>query len=136
MPYGQRPPLSFTAALNPTLLAASTIMLLLPRPKRLFLGYLLGAMMTSITLSLLIVFSLEGLSSATSTAQNTVNPAADLVLGPRRPVVAFVLHTDRDARIRERRHGAKPPRSPRAPRGPNSSSVEARPASPSPSELC
>ena len=34
---------SLTAALNPTLLAATTVMLLLPKPKRLLLGYLLGA---------------------------------------------------------------------------------------------
>jgi hypothetical protein len=33
------------AALNPTLLAATTVMLLLPHPKRLLLGYLLGALM-------------------------------------------------------------------------------------------
>ena len=107
--------LSFTAALNPTLLAASTIMLLLPHPKRLFLGYLLGAMMTSITLGLLIVFSLEGSSSATSTAQNTVNPAADFVLGVILLVVAFVLHTDRDARLQERRQRRKAAKEPKGP---------------------
>ena len=32
-----------TAAFNPTLLTATTVMLLLPSPKRLLLGYLLGA---------------------------------------------------------------------------------------------
>ena len=42
--------LSLTAAFNPTLLTATTIMLLLPNPKRLLLGYLLGAYMTSIAL--------------------------------------------------------------------------------------
>jgi hypothetical protein len=36
--------LAFSAALNPTLLAATTVMLLLPRPRNLMLGYLLGAM--------------------------------------------------------------------------------------------
>jgi hypothetical protein len=36
-----------TAALNPTLLAPTTVMLLLPNPKRLLLGYLLGAYTTS-----------------------------------------------------------------------------------------
>ena len=38
---------AFTAALNPVLLGATTVMLLLDHPKRLLLGYLLGAMMTS-----------------------------------------------------------------------------------------
>src|SRR4051812_37974969 len=67
---------SLTAALNPTLLAATTVMLVLPSPKRLLLGYLLGAMLTSISLGLVIVFTLSGSSTATSTAQHTVNPAS------------------------------------------------------------
>ena len=51
--------LSLLAMFNPTLLAAVTVMLLLPNPKKLMLGYLLGAYLTSITLGLLIVFSLN-----------------------------------------------------------------------------
>src|SRR5207247_2104194 len=47
---------SLTAMLNPTLLAATTVLLLLPNPKKLMLGYLLGAMLMSITLGLVIVF--------------------------------------------------------------------------------
>ncbi len=43
--------LSLTASLNPTLVAATTVMLLLPSPKKLMLGYLLGAYMTSITIA-------------------------------------------------------------------------------------
>ena len=35
--------LSLVAMFNPTLLAAVTIMILLPNPKRLMVGYLLGA---------------------------------------------------------------------------------------------
>jgi hypothetical protein len=38
--------LSLTASLNPTLVAATTVMLLLERPSRLMIGYLLGAYMT------------------------------------------------------------------------------------------
>ena len=34
--------LSLVAMFNPTLLAATTVMLLMPNPKRLMLGYLLG----------------------------------------------------------------------------------------------
>ena len=40
--------LAFTAALNPTELAAITVMLLLPTPERLMLGYWLGAMLSGI----------------------------------------------------------------------------------------
>ena len=55
--------LALGAALNPTLVAASTLMMLLPNAKRLMFGYLLGALMTSITLGLLIISSLESSSA-------------------------------------------------------------------------
>ena len=66
-------------------------MLVLPNPKRLLLGYLLGAAMTSITLGLVIVFSLDGSSSATSSAKHTIDPAIDIVLGLLLLVIAFVV---------------------------------------------
>ena len=69
-----------TAALNPTLLTATTVMLLLPRPKRLLLGYLLGAYTTSITVGLAIVYSLNG-SGTVSTTKHTVSPLIDITLG-------------------------------------------------------
>ena len=94
---------SFTAMLKPTLLAATTVMLLLPQPKRLMLGYLLGAMLTSITLGLVIVFTLQN-SSAVDTAQNSVNPAVDIALGVLLLVVALVLGTGRQERFVKRRH--------------------------------
>ena len=72
--------LSLTASLNPTLVGATTVMLLLPSPSKLMLGYLLGAYVTSITLGLVIVFSLSN-SSTTSTTQNTLSPAVDIALG-------------------------------------------------------
>jgi hypothetical protein len=72
--------LALGAALNPTLVAASTLMMLLPNAKRLMFGYLLGALMTSITLGLLIISSLES-SSAVATAKNTLSPAATMLLG-------------------------------------------------------
>jgi hypothetical protein len=51
--------LSLTASLNPTLVAATSVMLLLESPAKLMAGYLVGALMTSITLGLVIVFSLS-----------------------------------------------------------------------------
>lgn len=99
-------PLAFLAALYPTLLAATTVMLMLPRPKRLLLGYLFGAALTSITLGLLIVFTLQD-SGLVSTTQNQLGPGADLVLGGIALVVAFVLLTGRDERLTERRRARK-----------------------------
>ena len=98
--------LAFSAALNPTLLAATTVMLLLPRPRNLMLGYLLGAMMTSISLGLVIVFSLEG-SGAVEVAKNTLGPVGDIVLGAILLIVARVLSAERDAILRERRERHK-----------------------------
>jgi hypothetical protein len=98
---------AFAAALNPTLLGATTVMLLLDHPKRLLLGYLLGAMMTSVTLGLVIVFALDGSSGATSAGQSTVSPATDLALGGLLLVVAYVIRPGRTrsetGRLAERR---------------------------------
>ena len=98
--------LSLTASLNPTLVAATTLMLLLPSPSKLMLGYLLGAYMTSITLGLVIVFSLSN-SSATNTTENTISPAVDIGLGAIALAVAFVLYTGRHERLTERRRARK-----------------------------
>jgi Sap-like sulfolipid-1-addressing protein len=105
--------LSLTSALNPTLLAVSTMMMLLPRPKRLMLGYWVGAMMTSITLGLVIVYSLEG-SSVISTTKHTLSPVADLAIGAIALAGAWVLASGKDeplqVRRAARRKDKKPPR--------------------------
>jgi hypothetical protein len=94
--------LSLLAMFNPTLLAAVTLMLLLPNPKRLMLGYLLGAYTASISAGLAIVFALPE-SSATSTSKNTLSPLEDAVVGLLLLIVAAALATDRDRPLRERR---------------------------------
>jgi Sap, sulfolipid-1-addressing protein len=94
--------LSLVAMLTPTLLAAVTVMMLLPNPKRLMLGYLLGAYATSISLGLLIVFSLNG-SGSVGTAKHTLGPGEDIVVGLLALLVAFVLGTGRDAPLQQRR---------------------------------
>jgi hypothetical protein len=98
--------LAFLAALYPTLLAATTVMLLLPHPKRLLLGYLLGAAMTSVTLGLVIVFALRH-AGLTKTTQTTLGPGEDIALGCLAIVIAFVLHSGRDQRLAERRRERK-----------------------------
>lgn len=98
--------LAFLAALYPTLLAATTVMLVLPHPKRLLIGYLLGAAMTSVTLGLIVVFTLQD-SGLVSTTQHQLGPGSDLVLGAVFLLVAFVLGTGRDQRLVERRRARK-----------------------------
>ena len=103
------------AAFNPTLLTATTVMLLLDNPKRRVLGYLCGAFLTSMTLGLLIVFELDGSSSATSTAQNTVSPIVDIVFGVLILIIAFVVGTGRDTRRRARSAKRKAAKADKAP---------------------
>jgi Sap, sulfolipid-1-addressing protein len=98
--------LSLLSMFNPSLLAAVTVMLLLPSPKRLMVGYLLGAYTTSITLGLVIVFTLPN-SSATSTAKHTISPVEDIVVGLLAILIAFVLATGRDAGFQQRRRAKK-----------------------------
>jgi hypothetical protein len=93
---------SFLSAFNPTLIAVTAVMLLLPNPGRLMLGYWLGAMLTSITLGLLIVFSLRG-SGTVSTTKKTLSPLADVVLGVLLLILALMLARGGEKRVVERR---------------------------------
>ncbi|HEY1854367.1 MAG TPA: GAP family protein [Solirubrobacterales bacterium] len=90
------------SALNPTLLAAVTIMLLLENPKRLMLGYLLGAYLTSIAIGMLVVFELHG-DEAVTTTKRTLSPAADLVIGVLLITAGLVLKGQRMEARHERK---------------------------------
>lgn len=101
--------LSLTAMLNPTLLAAATVMMLLPETKRLMLGYLLGSYLTSISVGLLIAFSFHG-SGSVETARSTLTPAEDLVFGVIALIVGLVLRSDfGEERRRRKKESAKEP---------------------------
>lgn len=98
--------LSLTAMFNPTLLAAVTVMMLLPETKRLMLGYLLGSYLTSIACGLLIVFTFHD-SSGVETAQTTLSPGQDLVLGAIALIIGLVLRSNVGAARRRRKKEAK-----------------------------
>jgi hypothetical protein len=71
-------------------------------------------MMTSITLGLVIVFSLSD-SSTVSSTKKTISPAVDIALGALFLVIAFVLATGRASRARERRRERKESKGPKEP---------------------
>ena len=98
--------LAFAAALNPTELAAVTVMLLLPRPDRLMFGYWLGALLTGIGSGLVIVFALEG-TAAENTTRHTVGPAVWLGVAVLLVIAAIALAKGEDERLRERRKARK-----------------------------
>ena len=98
--------LALLSAVNPTLLAVTTVMLLLPHPERLMLSYWLGSMLISVTLGLVIVFTLKG-SGVVSTTKHTASPAADFVLAALALILAAVLASGADKRVKERREQRK-----------------------------
>jgi hypothetical protein len=96
------------AAVNPTLLTATTVMLLLPNPRRLMLGYLCGALTTGMIVGVSIVEWLPN-SSGVGTTKHTVAPAIDFALGSIALIAAYVLHSGR----RKRKHSDAPKKTPR-----------------------
>jgi hypothetical protein len=97
---------SLVAAANASLLAAVTVMLFLPNPKRLLVGYLLGGLLVSLTIGFVLVFAVHQ-SGATSTTQNSVSPAMDIALGLILLIAAYVLRSERAERRRERKKKEK-----------------------------
>jgi hypothetical protein len=101
--------LSLLAMFNPTLLAAVTVMMLLPQPKKLIVGFLLGAYLSAIGLGLAIVYTLHG-DSGVESSKSTLSPLEDIVFGVILLIVGWVLLSGRAAKARERRkerHDAK-----------------------------
>jgi Sap, sulfolipid-1-addressing protein len=102
--------LAVWAAIYPTLLACVVVILLLPRPERLLLGFWLGAMAMSLTCGLTVVFALGGSSGATTTTRHTISPIAEITLGAILLLLALVFFSGRDQRYNarmERRHEKK-----------------------------
>lgn len=98
--------LSLLAMFNPTLLAAVTIMMLLPEPRKLLAGYLLGAYLTSIGLGMAIVFSLHN-SSEVESSKKTLSPIEDLVFGAILLIVGWVVLSGRASEMKQHRRERK-----------------------------
>jgi hypothetical protein len=92
--------LSLLAMANPSLLAAVTVMLLLPHPKRLMSAYLLGAYTTSLAVGLAFVFSLHGTNFG-KTSKHTLSPGQDILAGLLAFGIALALLYRRDERFRK-----------------------------------
>ncbi|HEY7256871.1 MAG TPA: GAP family protein [Solirubrobacterales bacterium] len=94
--------LAFVAACYPTLLVAVTVMLFLPNPRPLMLGYLLGAYTMGIGLGLVIVYTLQD-SGFEHVSHHTVGPGQDIAIGLILMAVAWALSGGYDERLAERR---------------------------------
>jgi hypothetical protein len=106
---------AFLSALYPTLIAVTTVMLLLPKAVALMLGFWLGAMITSVTCGLVIVFALDG-SKSVKTTRHAVSPALDLAFAALLLLAALVLAKGEDRRARRRFGKAHPTDHERAPK--------------------
>ena len=98
-------------------------MLLLPRPKRLLLGYLLGAYTTGIVVGIVIVNWLSD-SNAVSTTKHTISPSIDITIGCLFLLVAIVVGTGRVGK-RRKKPADTPKKTPRWQRTMSKGSVRA-----------
>ena len=98
--------LSLAASLNPTLVRCYDRDAFASQPSEADGGLSARRVFTSITLGLVIVFSLSN-SGAVDTAQNTLSPAADIALGATALSAAWILASGRHERRAERRRAQK-----------------------------
>jgi hypothetical protein len=106
--------LAVASAVSPAILAVVIVVLHRPRPQRLLAAYLFGGMLASIAIGIAIVSSLSGLA-AFSGSSPAADPIVNFTVGGLALVVAYVLATDRDARLEERRRERKAARPARDP---------------------
>jgi hypothetical protein len=95
-------PMACASAIYPSLLAAVVLIMGQPNPRRLLSAYLAGALLISIGTGLVIVFGLNASDVATG-SEDRFGPGFDVVIGLVALVLFWVLLTDRDRRLRERR---------------------------------
>ena len=103
-------PLALGSAVYPTLLAVVLVILTQPNPRRLLGAYLAGAMLTSLTIGLVIVGGLGSGDVLNGSSGRTINPAFDLVVGLLLLGLLYALLTGRDRRFIERRDHKRQPR--------------------------
>jgi Sap, sulfolipid-1-addressing protein len=106
--------LAVASAVSPTILAVVIVVLSRPNPRRLLLAYLIGGMLTSIAVGIAVVTSLSGLD-VLSGSSPVADPIVNFTVGALALIVAYVLATDRDAGLEERRRekrAARPARDP------------------------
>jgi Sap, sulfolipid-1-addressing protein len=106
--------LALAAAISPTILAVVIVVLRSPRPRRLLAAYLFGGLLTSIAVGIAIVTSLKELDVLAGSSP-AADPLVNLTVGVLALIVAYVLATDRDAQLEERRRERRASRPSRDP---------------------
>lgn len=96
-------PLALGSAIYPTLLAVVIVILTQPNPRRLLGAYLAGAMLTSLTIGLVIIGGLGSGNILNGDSGRTINPAIDLAIGLLLLGLLWALLSGCDRRFTERR---------------------------------
>ena len=110
--------LAFVSAISPAILAVVIVVLSRPNPRLLLLAYLAGGMLASVAIGIAVVVSLNG-STLLSGSSPAADPIVNFTMGALALIVAYVLATDRDASLEQRRRerrASRPPRDPRSER--------------------
>jgi len=95
-------PMAFASAIYPSLLAAVVLVMGQPNPRSLLSAYLAGGLTTSVGVGLLVVFGLN-LSGLTNGSGDSFGPAVDVVVGLVALGLFWILLTERDQALKERR---------------------------------
>jgi Sap, sulfolipid-1-addressing protein len=99
-------PLAIGSAVYPTLLAMVVLILQRPDPRRILAAYLAGAMVTSLTFGFVVVAALRA-GKVVGGSDRTLGPGVDVAVGLIALLLLWVLLTERDRPIRERRRVKK-----------------------------
>jgi Sap, sulfolipid-1-addressing protein len=95
-------PLAIAAALYPPIFAMVVLILARPNPRPLLMAYVLGGLLVSIGVGVGIVAALNA-GNVVGGSDRTVNPTVDITAGLGALLVGWVILTDRDRWLRERR---------------------------------
>jgi hypothetical protein len=106
--------LAFVSAISPAILAVVIVVLSRPNPRLLLLAYLAGGMLASVAIGIAVVVSLNG-SNLLSGSSPAADPIVNFTMGALALIVAYVLATDRDASLEQRRRERRASRPPRDP---------------------
>ena len=100
-------PMALGSAVYPTLLAVVILILTQPNPRRLLAAYLAGALLTSLSIGLVVIRGLNSGHVLNGSSGRSVNPAVDLAVGLLLLALLYALLTGRDRRFVERRERKK-----------------------------
>jgi hypothetical protein len=102
--------LAILSAFWPTLVVVDVLAFHTPKPERVLIAFLVGGLITTITIGTLIVLNLQGASAVTD-SRSTTDPALNIAVGTLALVAAYVLDRMPDLHL-PRRRTANPKRSP------------------------